>query len=159
MPLGGFCFAQLFGLHGAVATGLVLIGQRSLLGIAQRLVRVLPYVAMFAICTIISVTIALSREQLLSVGLALFATAACYNATGYVFGYWGGRLCGLNQTDARTCALEVGIQNGGMATGIAFIVLPSPAAALGAAVFGPSSAITSSALASWWRRQNRNNLN
>ena len=26
MPLGGFCFAHLFGLHGAVATGLVLIG-------------------------------------------------------------------------------------------------------------------------------------
>jgi BASS family bile acid:Na+ symporter len=127
--------------------------QRFLPGIAQRLVRVLPYVAMFAICTIIGVTIALSREQLLSVGLAVFAAAACHNATGYVLGYWGGRLCGLNQTDARTCALEVGIQNGGMATGLAFNVLQSPAAALGAAVFGPWSAITSSALASWWRRQ------
>jgi BASS family bile acid:Na+ symporter len=127
--------------------------QRFLPGIAQPLVRVLPYVAMFAICTIIGVTIALSREQLLSVGLAVFAAAACHNATGYVLGYWGGRLCGLNQTDARTCALEVGIQNGGMATGLAFNVLQSPAAALGAAVFGPWSAITSSALASWWRRQ------
>jgi BASS family bile acid:Na+ symporter len=48
--------------------------------------------------------------------------------------------------------LEVGIQNGGMATGLAFNVLHSAPAALGAAVFGPWSAITSSALASWWRR-------
>ena len=230
MPLGGWCFAHLFGLHGAVATGLILIGsvpsgtssnvisllarvnvplsvtvtavstlisplitpfamkwlagaevpidagammvsilkmvivplliglsvQRLLPGVAQRLVRVLPYVAMFAICTIIGVTIALSREQLLSVGLAVFAAAAGQNATANLLGYWGGRLSGLNETDARTCALEVGIQNGGMATGLAFNVLQSPAAALGAAVFGPWSAITSSALASWWRKRPAN---
>ncbi|MEY5009275.1 MAG: hypothetical protein RLZZ253_414 [Verrucomicrobiota bacterium] len=227
MPLGGWCFARLFGLHGEIATGLILIGsvpsgtssnvisllarvnvplsvtvtavstlisplvtpfamkwlsgaevpidagammvsilkmvlvplliglsvQRLLPGVAKRLVRMLPYVAMFAICTIIGVTIALSREQLLSVGLAVFAAAACHNATGYLLGYWGGRWSGLNETDARTCALEVGIQNGGMATGLAFNVLQSPAAALGAAVFGPWSAITSSALASWWRKR------
>jgi predicted Na+-dependent transporter len=39
---------------------------------------------------------------------------------------------------------------------IALFFLPlevSSAAALGAAVFGPWSAITSSALASWWRRR------
>jgi predicted Na+-dependent transporter len=43
-----------------------------------------------------------------------------------------------------------------MATGLAFNVLQSPAAALGAAVFGPWSAITSSALASWWRKRPAN---
>lgn len=233
IPLGGWCFAHLFGLHGAVAIGLILIGsvpsgtssnvisllacvnvplsvtvtavstlisplvtpfamkrlagaeipidagammfsilkmvivplliglsvQRLLPGVAKGLVRVLPYVAMFAICTIIGVTIALSREQLLSVGLAVFAAAACNNATGYLLGYWSGRLCGLNEIDARTCALEVGIQNGGMATGLAFNVLHSPAAALGAADFGPWSAITSSALASWWRKRPANHDN
>jgi len=50
-------------------------------------------------------------------------------------------------------ALEVGLQNGGMATGLAFNVLHSPAAALASATFGPWSAITSSALASWWSRK------
>lgn len=230
MPLGGWGFAHLFGLQGAVATGLILIGsvpsgtssnvisllarvnvplsvtvtavstlisplvtpfamkwlagaevpvdtgammlsilkmiiaplfiglivQRLLPSLAKRLASVLPYVAMFAICTIIGVTIALSREQLITMGLAIFAAAACHNATGYLLGYWGGRLSGLNEIDARTCALEVGIQNGGMATGLAFNVLQSPAAALGSAVFGPWSAITSSALASWWRRHHEN---
>jgi bile acid:Na+ symporter, BASS family len=226
MPLAGWGFAHLFGLQGAVATGLVLIGsvpsgtssnvisllarvnvplsvtvtavstlisplitpfamkllagadvpidagammisilkmiiaplavglviQRLFPSLARRLAGVLPYVAMFAICTIIGVAIALSREQLLTMGIAIFGACACHNATGYLLGYWGGRLSGLNEIDARTCALEVGIQNGGMATGLAFNVLHSPAAALGAAVFGPWSAITSSALASWWRR-------
>lgn len=232
MPIGGFCFARLFGLEGAVATGLILVGSvssgtssnviallarvnvplsvtvtavstlispfvtplvmkwlagtyvpvdatvmmfsilkmivaplvlglvihRYLPSIALRLVRVLPYLAMLAICTIIGVTIALSREQLLRMGFALFAAAACHNATGYLLGYWGGRLAGLNQTDARTTALEVGLQNGGMATGLAFDVLKSPAAALASAVFGPWSVVTSSALASWWRRSKTKNL-
>lgn len=48
------------------------------------------------------------------------------------------------------------IRNGGMTPGLAFIVLQSPAAVLGAAVFGPWSAITSSALASWWRKRPAN---
>ena len=52
-----------------------------------------------------------------------------------------------------TVALGVGIQNGGMATGLAFGVLGSAKAAMGSATFGPWSAMTSSALASWWRRQ------
>lgn len=40
-----------------------------------------------------------------------------------------------------------------MATGLAFNVLKSAQAAMGSAVFGPWSAVTSSALASYWRRK------
>lgn len=40
-----------------------------------------------------------------------------------------------------------------MATGLALNVLQSPVAALGSAVFGPWSAVTSSVVASYWRRQ------
>ena len=119
---------------------------------AARLARVLPVVAMAGICAIIGITIASSRDQLLTVGLALFGAAACHNAVGYALGYGLARRAGLDRTDARTVAIEVGMQNGGMATGLAFGVLKSPAAALGAAVFGPWSAITASVLASWWAR-------
>jgi predicted Na+-dependent transporter len=74
-------------------------------------------------------------------------------ATGYALGYGAARLLGLDTRDSRTMALEVGLQNGGMATGRAFNVLHSPAAALAASTFGPWIAITSSALASWWGRR------
>lgn len=120
--------------------------------LARQLVKVLPFLAMLSICVVIAVTIALSRDGLLDVGLALFAAAACHNAIGYLLGYQGARLAGLNACDCRTVALEVGIQNGGMATGLAFNVLNSAKAAMGSAMFGPWSAITSSALASWWGR-------
>ena len=55
-------------------------------------------------------------------------------------------------------AFEVGIQNGGMATGLAVNVLKNPVIALGSAVFGPWSAITSSLLASYWKRCHQSEL-
>jgi BASS family bile acid:Na+ symporter len=119
---------------------------------AAALVRVLPFLAMLSICIIIAITIALSRGDLLTVGLALLGASAVHNALGYLLGYQGARLAGLDARDCRTVALEVGLQNGGMATGLAFNVLKSAQAALAAATFGPWSAITSSVLASWWRR-------
>jgi len=120
--------------------------------LATALVRVLPFLAMLSICVIIAITIALSRDDLLRVGLALLGAAACHNAVGYVLGFHAARMLRLSRRDCRTVALEVGMQNGGMATGLAFDVLHSARAAMGSATFGPWSAITASVLASWWRR-------
>lgn len=130
--------------------------RRFLPSLADKLVRVLPTLAMASIVLIVAITVAMSRDDLVRVGLVLLAAAACHNATGYALGYGTARLLGLDARDSRTMALEVGLQNGGMATGLAFNVLHSPAAALAAATFGPWSAITSSALASWWRRHVNN---
>jgi bile acid:Na+ symporter, BASS family len=121
--------------------------------LARILVQVLPLLAMLSICIIIVVTIALSRDDLLKIGLTLFGASVLHNAIGYLLGYQGARLVGLEARDCCTVALEVGIQNGGMATGLAFNVLNSAQAAMASATFGPWSAITSSVLASWWRKQ------
>ena len=122
-------------------------------GLAARLVKALPFLAMLSIAIIIAVTIALSRDDLLRVGLALFGAAVCHNAAGYLLGFHSARMLRLSPRDCRTVALEVGMQNGGMATGLAFDVLQSARAAMGSATFGPWSAITASVLASWWRRE------
>jgi BASS family bile acid:Na+ symporter len=126
---------------------------RHLPAVARAVTVVLPGVAMAAICLIVGITIAASRDDLLRVGLAIFGASIGMNLTGLALGYGSARWLGLNRTDARTVAIEVGMQNGGLATGLAFEVLKSPAAALGSAVFGPWSAIASSALASWWRQR------
>ena len=129
-----------------------LLLHRYLPALTHRLAKALPAVAMFSICVIIGITIALSRDDLLRVGLALGCAAICLNLTGISLGYLFARLGRLNITDARTVAIEVGMQNGGMATGLAFDVLRQPLAALGSAVFGPFSAASTATLASWWRR-------
>ena len=127
--------------------------RRFLPRVADKLVLALPPLAMLSIAVIVAITVALSRDDLVKVGLILLAASACHNAAGYALGYGAARMLGLDSRDSRTMALEVGLQNGGMATGLAFNVLHSPAAALAAATFGPWSAITSSVLASWWRRR------
>jgi BASS family bile acid:Na+ symporter len=121
--------------------------------VAKRLISVLPALAMLSICIIIAITIALSRDDLLAVGLALFGASVCHNAAGFTLGYWGARAMKMNRRDSKTVAIEVGMQNGGMATGLAFNVLKSAAAAMASAVFGPWSAVSGSALASYWRRE------
>ena len=113
--------------------------------------RLLPAISMGSICFIIAIITALSRDKLLEVGLALIGAAMLHNAIGYVLGYNGARLLGLSETDARTVSFEVGLQNGGMASGLAINVLKSSDAALTSAIFGPWMNISGSALASYWR--------
>jgi BASS family bile acid:Na+ symporter len=121
--------------------------------IAKKLVVVLPAVAMLSICIIIGITIALSRDDLLKVGPALFGASVCHNAAGFVLGYCGARAVRMDARDSKTVAIEVGMQNGGMATGLAFNVFKSEVVAMASAVFGPWSAVSGSGLASYWRRK------
>jgi BASS family bile acid:Na+ symporter len=122
-------------------------------GLARRLAGVLPPIAMAAICIIIAITVALAAPDLRRVGLQLFAAAVCHNATGFLLGYFAARAARLDARDARTVSIEVGIQNGGMATALALGSLHSPAAALAAAVFGPWSALAAAMLAVVWSRR------
>ena len=113
--------------------------------------RLLSLVAMAAICFIIAIITSLSRDQLLAVGVTLIAVAILHNGLGYLFGYGGAKLLGLDESSCRTVAIEVGLQNGGMASGLAISVLRSSDAALAPAIFGPWMNISGSILASWWR--------
>ena len=115
----------------------------------------LPGVSMWGICTVIAITIALSRDDLVAVAVPLLGAAVCHNATGFTLGYWSARALGLNRLDSRTVSIEVGVQNGGMATGLAFDVLQSGVAAVPSAVEGPWAAATGAGLASYWRQSHR----
>jgi BASS family bile acid:Na+ symporter len=115
--------------------------------------RVLPLVSMTGICIVIGIITARSREKLLSVGPALILAAVVHNAIGYFLGYWLSRAIRLDEITCRTVAIEVGMQNGGMASGLAMGVLKSADAALAPAIFGPWMNISGSILASWWRKR------
>lgn len=115
--------------------------------------QVLPIVSMAGICLIIAVITARSRDKLLAVGLALIGAAILHNLTGYFVGYWFARAVKLDESACRTIAFEVGMQNGGMASGLAMSVLQSADAALAPAIFGPWMNISGSILATWWHRK------
>lgn len=120
--------------------------------VPDAIMRALPFVSMLAICLIIAIITSLSRDALLagSFVAAIIAAAAVHNGAGYLLGYWGARAAGLNEVDSRTVSIEVGLQNAGMASGLAISVLKSPLAALPPAVFGPWMNMSGAVLASWW---------
>jgi BASS family bile acid:Na+ symporter len=120
--------------------------------ISTAIMRALPAVSMIAICFIIAIITSISRDQLLagSFVAAIIAAAAIHNGAGYLLGYWGARVLRLTEVESRTVAIEVGLQNAGMASGLAISVLKSPLAAIPPAVFGPWMNMTGAMLASWW---------
>ena len=112
--------------------------------------RSLSLIAMFGICLIIGIIIGDSRDKLLTIGLALVIVSIAHNLAGYLLGYYGARLAKLDESSCRTVAIEVGLQNGGMATALAINVIKDPLTALAPAIFGPWMNISGSMLASWW---------
>jgi len=155
-------FGGLLSLSRGMALGLLLIGVVALTKLVVALWlqgprdwmdKTLPLVSMAGICFIIAIIAARSRDRLLAVGPALLIAAILHNAIGYLLGYWLARAARLDESACRTVAVEVGMQNGGMATGLAMSVLKSADAALAPAIFGTWMNISGSVLASWWRRR------
>jgi len=115
--------------------------------------RAMPLVSMTGIAAIIVVITAAGRDSLLEVGLLLIAATLLQNVAGYTLGYWSGRVLGMEEKDCRTISLEVGMQNGGLASGIALAMGKLATVGLAPAVFGPMMNVTGSSLASWWNKR------
>ncbi|MHC4582332.1 MAG: bile acid:sodium symporter family protein [Planctomycetota bacterium] len=115
--------------------------------------KALPIVSMAGICYIIAIITARSRDDLMTVGAYLIAAAIIHNFVGYILGYWFARAARLDESSCRTVAFEVGMQNGGMASGLAMNVLKSAPAALAPAIFGPWMNVSGSVLSTWWHRK------
>ena len=119
--------------------------------------RVLSVLSMTGICFTILALTAPSRDTFASAGLAIVVAAVVHNTIGYVSGYWLTRLVGrfahMGEAEARTVAIEVGMQNGGMAGALSVSVLNSPVAALPANVFSIWMNFSGSGLANWWSRR------
>lgn len=129
-----------------------LLFNRMFRGRAAWLHAAMPLVAMTANVIIIAVIVAAGRDSLLVIGPLLLLAAIIHNAAGYVLGYWGGRLFKMSKADSRTISIEVGMQNGGMAAGIASELGRAATMGLYPAIFGTWMDISGSFLANWWRR-------
>jgi bile acid:Na+ symporter, BASS family len=130
-------------------------------GKANWLDKAMPIVSMTGIALIITIITASGRDSLLNIGLALVLAAIIHNAAGYFLGYWACRFLKMPEQDCRTIALEVGMQNGGLASGIALEMGKVATVGLAPAVFGPWMNISGSSLATWWREKpvKTNNMN
>lgn len=115
--------------------------------------RLMPLASMAGIVYFTTVTTAAGRDNLLKVGLLLFLVAVIHNAAGYFFGYWLSRLAGLDRSSSRSVAFEVGLQNGGMASGLAGGMGKLGTVGLAPAIFSPWMNISGSILANYWSKR------
>jgi len=124
---------------------------------ASRVVRtvepVLPYVSIVAILAIIGAVVAASSASIATVGPMVMVAVILHNGLGLLGGYWGGRLLGFEENVCRTLALEVGMQNSGLAATLGKIYF-SPLAALPGALFSVWHNLSGSLLAGFWAGRN-----
>jgi BASS family bile acid:Na+ symporter len=112
----------------------------------------LPLVSMAGIVLIIVVITAAGQKSLQAVGFSLVIATILHNIGGFLLGYFGAKLLGLAEQDCRTVAIEVGLQNAGLASGLAVAMGKVATVGISPALFGPIMNINGSILATWWSR-------
>ncbi|MEQ8472864.1 MAG: bile acid:sodium symporter family protein [Marinoscillum sp.] len=151
IPESIYVFLELVAfLAGAVMFGLLFYFMTT---VVHHLPKLMPLFSMFGIVYFTLVTTAASRDNILQIGLLLIVVAILHNLLGYTFGYWLSRIFGMDKQSCRTIALEVGLQNGGMASGLAGVMGKLATLGLASAVFSPWMNISGSILANYWRKK------
>jgi bile acid:Na+ symporter, BASS family len=112
--------------------------------------KLMPLISMLSIGIIILIIISAGRDSLLKVGVLLILVEFIHNVSGYTLGYWISRLLGFKEKECRTISLEVGMQNSGLASGLALWMGGLTTIGLAPAVFGPVMNVSGSSLATWW---------
>lgn len=140
--MGWFFFLPII---GALILKKAISGEKDIMG------KVLSMISMVGIAVIVTIITASGRDSLLKVGALLMVTSILHNLTGYTLGYWFSWLVGMPERDRRTIAFEVGMQNGGLASGLALQMGKVATVGLAPAIFGPLMNVTGSVLANFWR--------
>jgi BASS family bile acid:Na+ symporter len=115
--------------------------------------KILPLISMGGILVIILIITAAGQKSLQTVGIALVFATIIHNVGGFILGYWGARLFKLPEQDCRTVAIEVGLQNAGLASGLAKAMGKLATVGVAPALFGPIMNINGSLLASFWSKK------
>lgn len=120
----------------------------------RRLAPLLPLVSVLAICLIIAIVVALNAVSLAGLAGVVFAAVVLHNLSGLAAGYGLARAFGAGRRTARTLAIEVGMQNSGLAVALALQFFDA-IAALPGALFSVWHNLSGALLAGYWRRRGR----
>lgn len=93
---------------------------------------ILPSFSSIAVLLALAGTVAVNQESLLDTGLVIFLVVWLHNLSGYGISYFFCRLLNTDVRSTRTIAIEIGLQNTGLAASIGLAHF-SPATALAAA--------------------------
>ena len=112
----------------------------------------LPWMSVLGISYAVLGLVGASSERILSGGLLVLAVVIVHNALGLGLGYGVARISGVGESAARTTAIEVGMQNSGLAAGLGAQYF-TPEAAVPGAIFSVWHNVSGSALAAFFQRR------
>ncbi|MDB2483747.1 bile acid:sodium symporter family protein [Gammaproteobacteria bacterium] len=112
----------------------------------------LPLFSVICILLIIGIVVALNAPQLRGIGPLIVLAVILHNALGIAGGFTLSRLFGFDLKQSQTIAIEVGMQNSGLAAALSLQFF-SATAALPAALFSIWHNISGALLAGHWGRQ------
>lgn len=143
--LKSMCFFYFLPMLAAIVLKHYLKGNKSLIE------SILAFIAMLGIVVNTTIITASGRDNLIQVGGLLIVSCLIHNLAGFTLGYSISWLLGMPEKDRRTIGFEVGMQNGGVATGLALEMGKVATVGLASTIFGPLQNITGSSLANWFR--------
>ena len=112
-----------------VPIGLGLLINKLFGNYTRRISDALPLVSVTAICLIVAAVVSHNSEKILSTGLVIFAVVILHNLLGYLCGYLIGILFKMDLSRKKAVAIEIGMQNSGLATSLAGTAFPDLAMA------------------------------
>ncbi len=113
---------------------------------------VFPVLSMVAIVLIIAIIVALNVHSIAAAGWLIALAVVLHNTLGLSAGYGLGWIATRDRRAARTLAIEVGMQNSGLAVALA-VQYFGAAAAIPGALFSIWHNLSGSALAAFWSRR------
>ncbi|MCK6212746.1 bile acid:sodium symporter family protein [Georgenia sp. EYE_87] len=152
MPVDGVGMAVSILQIVLVPVALGLVVRMLLPGLVGRALPVLPWISVVAITLVVVAVVSGSADRIVEAGLLVLAAVVLHNVLGYAVGYGFAAVTRQPERVRRTVAVEVGMQNSGLAAGLATMYL-SPLAALPGAVFSVWHNVSGSILAALLRRR------
>ena len=119
----------------------------------ERATDVLPAFSSLAIAFIVAIIIAANASKLMAGGLIIVLVVMLHNLCGLSLGYLLGRLLGLSEPKKRAIAIEVGMQNSGLASSLATLHFAAyPLATIPGAIFSVWHNISGALVARFFQR-------
>ena len=119
----------------------------------SKIIYALPTVSVTAICLIVAAVVSHNSAKILSTGAVIFVIVILHNLLGYLCGYLIGILFKMDLPRKKAVAIEIGMQNSGLATTLATSSFPDLSmATVPGALFSVWHNISGAMLASLFRR-------
>lgn len=97
--------------------------------LTEKISKILPLVSVIAIVMIVASVVSANSQKILTTGAIVFVVVILHNCGGYALGYLIAKALKLPIIKRKTIAIEVGMQNSGLASGLATSAFPNLAMA------------------------------